>query len=449
MTTTRRMTRAVTPSDDSALRRLLTLAWPVVLARIGIMTMGLCDSIVVGRNSSTELAYLQLGLSPVGVVLVSLVGLLFGVQVMAARHVGEGQPARAGAVLRRGVGYAFGLGTISAAALHFGAPWVMGTLRLSPDLAAGGARVAAVLALSMVPHAVATACSFWLEGLARPIPGMIAMLGANLVNLVANLWLVPHYGGGRVRLCDLGVAPRAHAGARRLHPVVAACKDLRRPLTPARRRGGGARAAADRLWRRRLELRRDVRLRLDDALRRLARGIGVATWGIVLNVAAMIFMVPLGLAAATGVLVGQAYGARDRAAMVHAGRLGFGVCTIVTFVISVIVALIAPQIAAAYTRDPLLAAAIVPALMLATLFFVADGLQVVGAQALRARGDVVIPTATHTISYALFMLPLGYLLTFPLGYGIDGILWSVIAASIVAAAFLIARFVLLARRPLA
>ena len=38
------------------LSELLKLAWPVVLARLGIMTMGLTDAIVVGHYASRELA---------------------------------------------------------------------------------------------------------------------------------------------------------------------------------------------------------------------------------------------------------------------------------------------------------------------------------------------------------------------------------------------------------
>ncbi len=41
----------------ATLKDLLHLAWPVVLARIGIMTMGLTDAIVVGNYSGLELAY--------------------------------------------------------------------------------------------------------------------------------------------------------------------------------------------------------------------------------------------------------------------------------------------------------------------------------------------------------------------------------------------------------
>jgi multidrug resistance protein, MATE family len=72
----------------------------------------------------------------------------------------------------------------------------------------------------------------------------------------------------------------------------------------------------------------------------------------------------------------------------------------------------------------------------------------VAANALRARGDVWLPTVTHVISYAVVMFPLGYVLAVPMGLGLDGIVWSVVVASLVAAALLLGRFALLARRPL-
>src|SRR5437762_9265324 len=89
----------------SELSRLMKLAGPVVLARLGIMAMGVTDAIVVGRYSATELGYHALGWAPTAVVVTMVVGLLTGVQVMAARAVGEGRLQDAGAVLRRGLAY--------------------------------------------------------------------------------------------------------------------------------------------------------------------------------------------------------------------------------------------------------------------------------------------------------------------------------------------------------
>ena len=81
----------------SDLAELLRLAGPVVASRVGVMTMGLTDTIVVGRFSAVELGYQALAWSLVAVVLVTAMGLLGGVQVMASRAMGEGRPSEAGA----------------------------------------------------------------------------------------------------------------------------------------------------------------------------------------------------------------------------------------------------------------------------------------------------------------------------------------------------------------
>jgi MATE family multidrug resistance protein len=88
------------------------------------------------------------------------------------------------------------------------------------------------------------------------------------------------------------------------------------------------------------------------------------------------------------------------------------------------------------------------ALALCTIFFIVDALQVVAAQALRARGDVWLPTAMHLLSYGLIMIPLGWALAIPLGGGLNGIVWGIIIASFVSAALLLGRWAWLSRKPL-
>ena len=86
------------------------------------------------------------------------------------------------------------------------------------------------------------------------------------------------------------------------------------------------------------------------------------------------------------------------------------------------------------------------ALALACLFFWPDALQTVAAQALRARGDVVVPSVTHLISYVLVMMPLAWVLALPLRQGVNGLMEAVIVASFLAAGFLLVRFWLMSRR---
>ena len=135
------------PTDG--LGELIKLAWPVVLARLGIMTMGLTDAIVVGRYSSEELAFHALGWAPTSVLLTTAVGLLMGVQVMTARLVGAGRPQEAGAVLRRGLVYSLQIGIASTLLLSLAGPWALHQIGIEGPLADGAGRALAVFAFSL------------------------------------------------------------------------------------------------------------------------------------------------------------------------------------------------------------------------------------------------------------------------------------------------------------
>jgi len=216
---------------------------------------------------------------------------------------------------------------------------------------------------------------------------------------------------------------------------------------------------------------------------------------VVINVAAVIFMLPLGISTATSVQVGRAFGSRDPAGAGHAGRITRSEgpahlhrsrrrnaqrqhedhCSDIDHhrpgrdgqtadpaghqahggkgghleevgrarAIADAALLLFPLrewVASAYTADQDAIALIAPALALTCLFLAPDAVQVVAAQALRARGEVWIPTLTHLISYGVIMGPLAWWLAIPLGMGVNGIVWSVIVTSFVSMAFLLARF---------
>ena len=433
---------------------LLRLAGPVVVARLGVMAMGLTDSIVVGRFSATQLGYHALGWAPTAVVLTTSVGLLSGIQVMTSRAIGEGRPERAGAVLRRGLAYSLQIGLVFSAALFLFGPAFLRVLGLEADLARGAGVIVRIFALSLPLYLVATAAASFLEGLGRPVPGMLLMWAANGVNLGLNLLLVP--GGFGLPAAGAAGAAWATFGAR-LALVVLVLAYIAR-MKDARALGVFGKPEADRTAaaeQRRIGFGAGASLFVETAafsgmnvVAGWLGGLAVAGWAIVLNVSAMAFMPPLGLAAAASVLVGRAYGARDGEGVIRTGLLGFAVCTVVSTIIALAVWPAAPLVARLYATDPQLIRLASHALVLACLFFVADALQVVASMALRARGDVWVPTCTHVASYALVMLPLGWVLAHPVGLGLDGIVWSVVVASLLAAGLLLGRFWILSRRRL-
>ena len=431
---------------------LLRLAWPVIFARLGIMAMGLTDAVVVGRYSADQLAFHALGWAPTSVVLATAVGLLSGVQVMAARFMGEGRPRQAGAVLRRGVVYAVWIGLGSAAFLYTIAEPLLAVLGLDPVLVHGAGRVARIFALSLPLYLVATAASSWLEGLSRPLPGMIVMWLANALNLGVNLLLVP----GAFGLTPMGAAGAAWATlcargllALLLLVYIALMPDARalgvfaRPVrdryaeVQQRRIGYGAGAAFF------AEVPGFAGLNI---VAGWLGGLAVAGWTVVVNVTSLIFMVPLGLGAATAVLVGRAYGARDAAALRRVAGLGLAVSAVAALAISLAIWPGARLVASAYAADPRLIALAAPALVLAAVAFIPDALQVVAGMALRARGDVWAPTAVQVASYVLVMIPLGWALAHPFHLGLTGIVLAMIFSSYLSSSLLLARTWVLTRR---
>lgn len=434
------------------LAALLTLSGPVVLSRLGVMGMGLTDALVVGRYSAAQLGYHALGWAPTSVIVTMVIGLLSGVQVMAARALGEGRPREAGAVLRRGLAYSLAIGCVSALVLAAAGPAFLHAIGLSKDLADGATRPLMVFSLSLPLYAVSTAASFWMEGLGRPGPGAWAMWGANLVNLAFDLLLVP----GAVGLPALGAVGGACAttGARAFLAVfmlgyIAAMPDARalgvfdkpprdRPAEREQRRIGFAAGISNFF-----EVAAFASMNI---IAGWIGGLAVAAWAIVLNVAAIVFMVPLGLATAAAVRVGRAYGARDPPGVRRAAVIAFAVTASFGLVVSLLIWPTAGLIAGAYTHDGRTLAMAVPALVLACLMFIPDAIQVVVAQSLRARGDIWLPSGTHFASYVLIMIPLAWWLAIPKGLGLTGMLWAVVLASLVSAALLLGRFAWLDRR---
>jgi MATE family multidrug resistance protein len=434
------------------LRALLRLAGPVILSRLGVMTMGITDTVVVGRYSAVQLGFHALGWAPTAVILTVAISLLSGVPVMTSRVIGEGRRNAAGAVLRRGLAYAGQIGLVSTLVLVGGGPWFLHHIGLAGDLADGASRVLIVFSISLVPLSLGTVAGMWLEALGKPAVAMTLMWLANLVNLGIDLVLVP----GRLGAPALGAIGGACATLGSRTVLMLALLTYIALMREARGLGVFAKPARDRV--------------AEAEQRHIGYGAGasgffevasfagmniiagwisalaIAGYTVVMNLASLVFMVPLGLATATSVLVGKAYGARDPAGVNRAGAIGFAVTAAFGLAVSLLVWPLAGSIAAAYTTDPRVIVMGKAAVALSCLFFLPDALQVVVAQSLRARGDVWVPSGTHFTSYILVMTPLAWLLAIPYGLGVNGIVWSVIASSLLSASLLLGRFWML-RRP--
>lgn len=424
---------------------LLRLAGPVALARLGIIGMAIVDVVVVGQLAPDELPHQALGWAPTAVFLVAAIGLLQGVQVLAARSLGEKKPEGAGVALRRGLMLALVAGGISVVLMWLAGERVFTVFGIEQSLAAPSAPVMMILAVSIPLHLLYIAGAYFLEAIKKPGVSTAVMWAANAVNLALNLLWVPEHGavgsawatvGARVFLSGalllwiFFLRDGATYGVRKL----GADGPSYRALLAV-----GIAAAVSQA----------VEAGAFSAMTVIAGRLGaevVSGYQILLNLMALVFMVALGVAAAAAVLVSEAIGRNAPADAARAGWTALAINTAAMAIAAAAILVFAQQIGRLYTADLGLAALIAGLMWICSLVLAPDGGQVVAAAALRARGDNWFPTFSHILAYAVVMPILGFWLAETQNLKVAGLLFAIFWSSVLSVAILIARWWFLARQ---
>jgi MATE family multidrug resistance protein len=170
---------------------------------------------------------------------------------------------------------------------------------------------------------------------------------------------------------------------------------------------------------------------------------------IVLNMAALAFMVPLGISMGAATRVGNLIGQGDHAGMRRAVKASLILGASVMSVSALLFTCLRQELPRLYTDDLALIPLAAKILPLAGAFQLADGTQVVAGGVLRGMGRPQAAAALNLIGYYVFALPLAYLLGFQLQLGLRGV-WIALAFGLLGIAgsllFWVRRT---ARRPLA
>jgi len=431
--------------------RTLVLAWPMILSRVGRVTMHSIDVIVLGRAGAGALADYVLGQAVLDSLTAMVVGLLIGVPVLVARETGAGHDAVAGAIWRRGLGFALAVGLVLALILQPAEAFYL-AVGQEAEQAARAAAVTRVLALALPAVALFYVSAAFLEALHRPGIALIAIALANAANFLFNLVLV--FGLGPIPAlgavgCAWATVLTFAATALGLGLYVRLVMRDRGRYGIGRQLGGPATPAVEQA---RMGLASGGSLLIEaSAFAAMTLFIGwlgalaLAAHGVVFQYLALAFMIAFGIAGATQVRVGNAWGRKDPRGVAMAGWTGLGVATVLTGLTSILVAMRPEAFVALFPTDPAITAAAVPVMTWVVLAPVFDGGQSVMNNACRGRGDTWIPTFLHFGSYWLVMVPAAWFLAFPLEQGIAGIYQAIVLASIVSISVLARRFHWLSR----
>ena len=173
--------------------------------------------------------------------------------------------------------------------------------------------------------------------------------------------------------------------------------------------------------------------------------VPLAAHQIAITCASLAFMFPLGLSMAAGMRVSRAVGAgelaRRRPIAFGAGALGVAVMSAFALVFF----LGGRAVASWFVKDAAVIALATQLLVVAAVFQLFDGVQVIGASSLRAMHDLKVPTLITFAAYWVVALPLGYALGVRGGFGAVGVWWGIATGLACAAVFLTVRFARLTR----
>ncbi len=437
------------------IKELVRLAAPTMVQRGGVLAMSVVDALMVGNFSSQQLAYQAIGHVPYSFAMMFMLGGIMGQLVVTSNSMGAGDLKECGAAWRRGIPYAAMLGGVGFVFCVFGGP-ILSLTGQSDDLARNGGEVSLVLGIAMPFVLMTVAGGYFLEGIKRPLPGMVVMIAANLLNILANWVFV--FGAGPIPAMGAVGSAIATASVWILQALV--INLYIRHLRDAAQFGLRERVAHTwrGFWRsgqrqRALGYAAGASLGTENAafaimqlMAGLMGAVALAAYAVTFNVFAVAFMVSIGIGTATAVRVGYYYGQRDKDQMAIAGWTGLVFNMIVMSVLGCVLIIVSGPVASAYGDNAELIALAAVLLAFIGVILPFDTAQAVMSNALRGMGETWIPTGLHLISYFVIMMPIAWALGLHWQRGPWGLLEAMLIASLFSAAVISLRFHALAKR---
>jgi MATE family multidrug resistance protein len=442
--------QSVRRASTAEWRAMAAIAMPVVVVQVGLMLMGVVDTLMIGRVDANSLAAVALGNLYFFNAIVIPMGALMVLDPLVSQASGANDDAAVTRAIQRGFLLALAFGVVATLVMLPVGP-VLTLFRQPAEVIPAARTYVHIGAWSMMPFLAFVVLRQSLQALHRIAPIVVTIVAANLLNAALNYVLIfGHFGFARLEVRGAAVATVVGRWFMFVALTIVGWRELRPHLVKLDRQALS--------W---LPLRRMLALGLPIGFQQFleysafaAVGLMMGTFGalqvashqIALNLAALTFMVPLGVAAAASVRVGHAVGAADAPRSRRAARIayllggGFMTTTAALFL------LFPRHLAALYTADVSvigIAAALIP---IAGIFQVFDGMQAVGAGVLRGLGDTRVPLIAMLSGYWLIGMPISVFLGFATPLGPPGLWWGFVAGLASVGVFLLIRVRMLFRR---
>ncbi|GMQ27720.1 MATE family efflux transporter [Algoriphagus confluentis] len=428
------------------------LAYPVMLSQLGQVAVGVADSMMVGQLGPVPLAASALANSIFFVIMMFGIGVSMGITPLVSVADGKSRLKRISRLFSHGLWINVTAGILLIGVI-LGLSQGLSYLEQPEEVVVLALPYLFIITASLLPMMVFQTFKQLAEGLSQTKQAMYITIFCNLVNVFLNwVFIWGKFGFPEMGLNGAGLATLI---SRILMMLMM----------------GGYILTSSRYKKYHLKLRnphasfpmltRILKIGIPTGFQYIfevsAFGTAAIMMGwigvnalaghqIALNLASISYMMATGLSTAGMIRVSNQIGKGNFKAMREAGMVVFGLVMAFMFGCAVIFVVFRNFLPELYIDDPEVIALSSSLLIIAGLFQLSDGVQVVGLGVLRGLEDVKIPTLVTLMAYWVLGLPLGYVLAFEFGFDEKGIWYGLLIGLSITAVLLFFRFNTLSKK---
>ncbi len=433
-------------------RKLIRLAIPVSLGQVGHMLTNVADTIMVGQVGTVELAGVTLANNVFVFLFIFGLGLSGGLTPLVGKAFGEKNLDKCRKLFQQGLLFNIVAGLLFTL-LNLSMVVVMPFMGQEEGVVDAALPYYRLLAWSLLPLLGFAACKQFMEGMGLTVAPMIVSLAGNLLNIVLNyIFIFGHFGFEAMGAPGAGVAT-----------LIARCSMfLSLALYIYYNKG------LKRFYRNMRKLRPDwlilgeigriglpVGMQYFMEVAAFALGAIMMGWlgavplsahQIAISLAAMTFLAASGIGTASTIMVSNLHGQARYTDLRKTGHAAFRLVMVFMGGTAIAFALLRNWLPQIFINDPEVEAIASGLLIVAAIFQLSDGMQMVTISTLRGLADVKIPMWIAMVAYWVIALPSSYLFAFEMDFGPPGIWYGYLTGLTAAAIAMFMRFEVLSKR---
>ena len=434
------------------IKQTINLAYPVMIGQLGIISMGVVDSMFVGRIGSAPLAASALGNGFFVLIMVIGLGVSYAVSPLVSISAGAGKHDQFKNLFQQSYIINFLL-SIFLMTLTYFASDLLFLLNQPPEVAKYAAGYTKIIGISLVPLMVFQTHKQFIEGFFVMKPAMVIVIAANFINAFAGwLFVYGNLGFPRWELNGAGIATLCS----RIFMMAAMIFYCRRNEYFVKYKVNMKKLKPDfNLIKKILSLGLPSGMQYFFEVCAFTFAAVIVGWlgekqlashQIVLNLSSIAYMAILGISSSAAIRVGSFVGQKDTGETRKAGFVALQLAFMFMFIVGCIYILFSKNLPELYIKDAAVIAITSKLIWISAFSQLFDGTQAVGVGILRGITDVKIPTIITFIAYWVVALPTAYILSFPAGMGVTGVWLGLMAGLTFSATMLSTRFYIRSKR---